>query len=158
MFDYSWRIRNLSLGISMFTAALVYLSLHLLMVRPMRRITESMAAFRANPEFAAGTLPDSERSDEIGIAQRELATMQQGLRAALLQKTRLAALGTAVTKVNHDLRNILATASLISDRSEEHTSELQSLMRISYAVFCLKKKKQNSQAQTAAVQYAIYNK
>src|SRR3546814_5062033 len=32
-------------------------------------------------------------------------------------------------------------------RSEEHTSELQSLMRISYAVFCLKKKKQNS-AQT----------
>jgi len=61
-------------------------------------------------------LPASERSDEIGIAQRELVNMQQGLRAALLQKTRLAALGTAVTKVNHDLRNILATASLISDR------------------------------------------
>jgi signal transduction histidine kinase len=116
MFDYSWRILNLSLGISIFTAALVYLSLHLLMVRPMRRITESMAAFRANPEVAAGALPSSERSDEIGIAQRELVTMQQGLRAALLQKTRLAALGTAVTKVNHDLRNILATASLISER------------------------------------------
>src|SRR3546814_8074592 len=32
-------------------------------------------------------------------------------------------------------------------RSEEHTSELQSLMRISYAVFCLKKKNQNSQPQ-----------
>src|SRR3546814_5008931 len=32
----------------------------------------------------------------------------------------------------------------LSHRSEEHTSELQSLMRISYAVFCLKKKKQNS--------------
>src|SRR3546814_6035882 len=31
----------------------------------------------------------------------------------------------------------------IMERSEEHTSELQSLMRISYAVFCLKKKKQN---------------
>src|SRR3546814_6435798 len=30
------------------------------------------------------------------------------------------------------------------DRSEEHTSELQSLMRISYAVFCLKKKKETS--------------
>lgn len=116
MFDYSWRILNLSLGISIFTAALVYLSLHLLMVRPMRRITESMAAFRANPEIAADALPCSDRSDEIGIAQRELLTMQQGLRAALLQKTRLAALGTAVTKVNHDLRNILATASLISDR------------------------------------------
>src|SRR3546814_10096878 len=34
-----------------------------------------------------------------------------------------------------------ATASLSRKRSEEHTSELQSLMRISYAVFCLKKKK-----------------
>src|SRR3546814_1799688 len=34
-----------------------------------------------------------------------------------------------------------AAASISSDRSEEHTSELQSLMRISYAVFCLKKKK-----------------
>src|SRR3546814_9271048 len=32
----------------------------------------------------------------------------------------------------------------ISRRSEEHTSELQSLMRISYAVFCLKKKKKNT--------------
>src|SRR3546814_9121734 len=34
-----------------------------------------------------------------------------------------------------------------STRSEEHTSELQSLMRISYAVFCLKKKKKNKQTQ-----------
>ncbi|HIP77188.1 MAG TPA: HAMP domain-containing histidine kinase [Kiloniellaceae bacterium] len=116
MYDYSYRILQLSLIISIFTAALVYLSLHLLMVRPMRRITASMAAFRENPEVAAGGLQPSERSDEIGIAQRELVTMQEGLRAALLQKTRLAALGTAVTKVNHDLRNILATASLISDR------------------------------------------
>src|SRR3546814_3830567 len=36
-----------------------------------------------------------------------------------------------------------AFASLLQQRSEEHTSELQSLMRISYAVFCLKKKKQH---------------
>ncbi|WP_299394813.1 HAMP domain-containing sensor histidine kinase [Pelagibius sp.] len=116
MYDYSYRILQLSLIISIFTAALVYLSLHLLMVRPMRRITASMAAFRENPEVAAGGLQPSERSDEVGIAERELVTMQEGLRAALLQKTRLAALGTAVTKVNHDLRNILATASLISER------------------------------------------
>src|SRR3546814_4503370 len=34
------------------------------------------------------------------------------------------------------------------DRSEEHTSELQSLMRISYAVFCLKKKNRHTQAKT----------
>src|SRR3546814_967057 len=37
---------------------------------------------------------------------------------------------------------------LIVERSEEHTSELQSLMRISYAVFCLKKKKHNQNMKT----------
>src|SRR3546814_10718367 len=36
-----------------------------------------------------------------------------------------------------------ALGRAVAMRSEEHTSELQSLMRISYAVFCLKKKKQN---------------
>src|SRR3546814_1378781 len=40
---------------------------------------------------------------------------------------------------------VLATMSAVLPRSEEHTSELQSLMRISYAVFCLKK---NTQART----------
>src|SRR3546814_10210989 len=38
----------------------------------------------------------------------------------------------------------IAELDLIDDRSEEHTSELQSLMRISYAVFCLKKKKKKT--------------
>ncbi|MEM7170674.1 MAG: sensor histidine kinase, partial [Pseudomonadota bacterium] len=114
MLDYSKRILALSLGISIFTAGLVFLSLHLLMVRPMRRMTASMAAFREDPENASQAIQQSERSDEVGVAQRELATMQEELRAALLQKTRLAALGTAVTKINHDLRNILATASLVS--------------------------------------------
>src|SRR3546814_6270053 len=42
-------------------------------------------------------------------------------------------------------RTILLIKEPYSHRSEEHTSELQSLMRISYAVFCLKKKKQNTQ-------------
>jgi signal transduction histidine kinase len=42
--------------------------------------------------------------------------MQAKLRAALQQKTRLAALGTAVAKINHDLRNILTTAQLVADR------------------------------------------
>src|SRR3546814_9005505 len=37
--------------------------------------------------------------------------------------------------------------AISSNRSEEHTSELQSLMRISYAVFCLKKKKTNQARQ-----------
>ena len=73
-------------------------------------------AFREDPEDASRSAGATDRSDEIGVAEREFAEMQAGLRAALHQKTRLAALGTAVTKINHDLRNILATAGLVSDR------------------------------------------
>src|SRR3546814_9509543 len=43
------------------------------------------------------------------------------------------------------------------NRSEEHTSELQSLMRISYAVFCLKKKKNRSNNKSNILQKVIYN-
>src|SRR3546814_6940510 len=42
-------------------------------------------------------------------------------------------------------------------RSEEHTSELQSLMRISYAVFCLKKKKKANKSEVDQHQIAIHN-
>ncbi len=116
MMAFSERILALSLVISLFTAALVYLSLHLLMVRPMQRITESMARFRDDPEDALRIITPSTRSDEVGVVQRELANMQHGLRGALQQRARLAALGAGVTKINHDLRNILATARLVSDR------------------------------------------
>jgi signal transduction histidine kinase len=116
MFAFSQRILALSLVISLFTAALVFLSLHWMMVRPMRHITASMSAFRKDPEDASRVVRPSDRRDEIGFAEHELAAMQEGLRASLQQKTRLAALGVAVTKINHDLRNILATARLVSDR------------------------------------------
>ncbi|MDA1090240.1 MAG: HAMP domain-containing sensor histidine kinase [Proteobacteria bacterium] len=116
MWEYSRRILNLSIIISLFTASLVFVSLQWVMVRPMRRITKSMAMFRAAPEDVTRMIIPSQRSDEIGFAERELAVMQEELRAALQQKTRLAALGTAVAKVNHDLRNSLATAVLASDR------------------------------------------
>lgn len=115
MVDYSWRIFNLSIGLSLLTALLVFLSLHLLMVLPLRRITESVMAFRSRPEDTGIALRGSKRSDEIGIVQTELANMQRGLRHALSQKTRLAALGAAVSKINHDLRNLLANAMLLSD-------------------------------------------
>ena len=66
MYGYSQRILELSIVISLITAGLVYLSLQLLMVRPMRRITQSMVSFRDNPEDVSTNLPLSERQDEIG--------------------------------------------------------------------------------------------
>src|SRR3546814_4960842 len=50
--------------------------------------------------------------------------------------------------MDHRLRFSLSLADLEGLRSEEHTSELQSLMRISYAVFCLKKKNTKKQQST----------
>jgi signal transduction histidine kinase len=115
---FALRILVLSLLISLLTAAMVYLSLHWLLVRPLRRLTASLIAFRDDPEGAPLFAP-RHRSDEIGLAGRELARMQQGLREALGQQARLVALGTAVSKISHDLRNILATTRLVSDRLAE---------------------------------------
>src|SRR3546814_9763805 len=49
--------------------------------------------------------------------------------------------GTDARVFSVELADVARVFVVIDDRSEEHTSELQSLMRISYAVFCLKKKK-----------------
>src|SRR5919206_151451 len=98
------------------TAALVYLALHYMFVRPMRRITAEMVAFRQEPENPTRIVVASGRGDELGIAERELAAMQSDIASMLHQKNRLAALGLAVSKINHDLRNLLASAQLFSDR------------------------------------------
>lgn len=116
MWRYSQRIIALSVVLSLLVAGLLYFSLHRLMVRPMRRIAESIAAFREAPEAPGHATPSTRRSDEIGVAERELAVMQDEIRNALALKSRLAALGGAVAKINHDLRNTLATAALASDR------------------------------------------
>ena len=114
--SFAARIFWLSLLISVVTGAAVFLVLSALMVRPIKKITNNMVAFRANPEDASRVIQPSETRHEIGVAERELAEMQFKVREALKQKTRLAALGTAVSKINHDLRNILSSSQLVVDR------------------------------------------
>src|SRR3546814_7672613 len=80
-----------------------------------------------------------------GVADQECASDQLVIAAA-----RLAAEAAAANVRNRMAEMLLvdrtlARPGLATIRSEEHTSELQSLMRISYAVFCLKKKKQKYQ-------------
>jgi signal transduction histidine kinase len=94
----------------------LYLLLNFFFVRPMQRITRSMERFRADPEDAAATIHPSGRRDEIGRAEGELDRMQADLRTALNARARLAALGEAVAKINHDLRNMLTSAKLASER------------------------------------------
>ncbi len=116
LLDYAERALLVALGISIVAAILVFVSLYLIFVRPMGRITQAMLAFRENPEDPARIMAVSARPDEIGVAERELSAMQRDIYGFLQQRARLAALGTAVAKIQHDLRNILASAQLASDR------------------------------------------
>ena len=116
MVRYGLNVLGLSVIISIITAALVYFTLNGLLVRPIMRLTQSMLRFSQNPQDASRIITLSGRADEIGTAERELAHMQGELTQMLAQKNRLAALGLAVSKINHDLRNMLANAQLLSDR------------------------------------------
>jgi signal transduction histidine kinase len=116
VYRFSRNLLLVSLLIAVLTAALVYLALHYLFVRPMRRLTASMVGFHENPESPARIIVPSSRGDEIGVAERELSAMQRDLLSMLNQKSRLAALGLAVSKINHDLRNLLASSQLLSDQ------------------------------------------
>ncbi|MEM8937070.1 MAG: HAMP domain-containing sensor histidine kinase [Pseudomonadota bacterium] len=113
---YARNILLLSLVISSFTAALVYWALNRIIVKPVRTVTKNMTAFEADPDRAALIYAASERTDEIGAAERSLEAMQRRLHELLGQRRRLATLGAGISKISHDLRNILASAQLMSDR------------------------------------------
>lgn len=114
--EFTNRNLQLSVSIAIITSTLVFAVLQFYMVSPLLRIKNSMVAFRIDPENPATAISATTRPDEIGTAQNELSHMQNDLRLALRQKARLAALGNAVAQINHDLRNILATAQLLADR------------------------------------------
>jgi signal transduction histidine kinase len=115
-----WKYLFRLLGVMAFVAALagtlVYLSLNAFLVRPMQRITRAMERFRADPEDPRSRIAPSGRADEIGRAEAELGRMQADLVTALSSRARLAQLGEAVAKINHDLRNMLTSAQIASER------------------------------------------
>lgn len=115
---FSRNILILSIIISLITALLVYLSLNALFVKPLRRLDTAMANFADNPEDATSIIRPSNRRDELGSAEVRLASMQSDLQTMLSERRRLADVGLAVSKINHDLRNLLTSAHLLSERLE----------------------------------------
>ncbi|MCB1419006.1 MAG: HAMP domain-containing histidine kinase [Notoacmeibacter sp.] len=113
---YSRNIFLLSLLISFITAVLVFAVINRVMIRPVRTMTRSMLAFAAEPDNPSRIIVPERRNDELGIAERELSAMQTRLHRTLGEQKHLADLGLAVSKINHDLRNILSAAQLMSDR------------------------------------------
>jgi len=116
MLSYAGNVLLISLLISLVTAFLVFIVLRWFLIRPMQRMSSAMVSFAQNPEREDGMVAPSGRDDEIGVAEEQLHAMQRQVRDTLKQRRHLADLGLAVSKINHDLRNILSSASLFSDR------------------------------------------
>lgn len=116
MLVYARNVAILSLIISFITAALVFGAINHMMLGPIRKIRTAMVTFAEAPDDPSRVVRPSDRADEFGVALRELASLQTRLQRTLAEQAHLANLGLAVSKINHDLRNILASAQLISDR------------------------------------------
>ncbi|KKB75902.1 hypothetical protein VW35_19305 [Devosia soli] len=116
MLDYSRNIVLVSLGIAAVTAFALYMLVSSLFILPVQRLTNNILRFRTAPENATLILDPTQRRDEIGVLERELSAMESELFGMLRQQRHLADLGLAVAKINHDLRNTLTSAQLLSDQ------------------------------------------
>ena len=118
MIDYGIRILILSAVISIFTATLLFFAVRALIVKPIRGVVSAMKSYSAAPDDARRIIQPSATVRELAEAEHALRSMQNDLTSMLRQRDRLAALGGAVAKVSHDLRNILTSAQLFADRIE----------------------------------------
>lgn len=118
MIDYGVRILLLSAVISIFTAVLLFAAVRRFMVKPIKGVIGYMQRYAAAPEDARGIIHPSAGVTELREAEEALMKLQTELTQALKQRERLAQLGGAVAKVSHDLRNILTSAQLFTDRIE----------------------------------------
>ncbi|MCL7997713.1 HAMP domain-containing histidine kinase [Brucella sp. 21LCYQ03] len=116
MLSYAINVAIISLLISIIAASLIYLIIHEMLLRPVRLMHRNMIDFASSPDNPTKILVPENRKDEFGIAQRQIAHIQSDLQRTLKEQKHLADLGLAVSKINHDMRNILASAQLMSDR------------------------------------------
>lgn len=118
MIDYGLRILLLSAVISVFTAVLLFVAVQYVLVRPIRGVVGYMQRYAAAPEDVRGIIQPRSGVTELREAEQALQKLQTELTKALKQRERMAQLGGAVAKVSHDLRNILTSAQLFTDRIE----------------------------------------
>ena len=128
MIDYGLRILALSAIISIVTAALLFLAVRRFMVKPIRGVVAAMQSYADAPEDARRIIRPSAGIRELAEAEEALEAMQTELTSVLRQRERLAALGSAVAKISHDLRNILTSAQLFADRIETSSDPVVSRM------------------------------
>lgn len=116
MEKYCHNILGLSILIAIITGVMLYSVLRFLIVKPLQCLGDDVAEFQDDPSAPLKTKRTHDRKDEIGDLSRAFTHMQEGVQSSLEQRKRLADLGLAVSKINHDLRNVLTSAQLVSDR------------------------------------------
>jgi signal transduction histidine kinase len=128
LIEYGLNILGLSLIISVITGGLLFLAMRSLLINPIEKLVANMQAYSAAPEDARKIIVPATKARELRIAEEALSSLQTELTQSLKQRERLAQLGEAVAKISHDLRNILTTAQLFTDRIE--TSEDPTVSRL----------------------------
>lgn len=118
MVDYGIRILLLSAVISVMTALLLFVAVRVFLVKPIKGVVGYMQRYATAPEDARGIIHPNAGVRELREAEEALQKLQTELTHALRQRERLAQLGGAVAKISHDLRNILTSAQLFTDRIE----------------------------------------
>ena len=118
MVSYGLNILRLSLLISVVTAGLLFVAVQWGLVRPINNFVSAMKDYQSAPEDARKVIKPAASITELREAEEALATLEEQLTHLLKQKDRLAQLGGAVSKISHDLRNILTSAQLFTDRIE----------------------------------------
>ena len=118
MLEYGRNVLFLSAIISIITAVLLFVAVRFLLVRPIKNLVDHMQRYAAAPEDARQIIAPTASVRELRAAEAALQSMEEQLSGSLRQKDRLAQLGGAVAKVSHDLRNILTSAQLFTDRIE----------------------------------------
>jgi len=116
MEQYYRNILGLSVLIAIITGILLYSVLRFMIIKPLQCLSDDVEDFQGDPSAPLKVKRTHNRKDEIGDLSRSFTEMQEGVQASLEQRKRLADLGLAVSKINHDLRNVLTSAQLVSDR------------------------------------------
>ena len=118
MIAYGKRIFVLSFGLSLAIAGMLFFAIRILIGAPINRVVRQIQNFQSAPEDSRKIIEPNARVTEFYKAETALAEMETQLNASLLERKRLVALGGAVSKISHDLRNILTTTQLLADSME----------------------------------------
>jgi len=118
LIGFSRTLLLFSLLIAVVVGAAIYFAMYRLVIQPMRRLTRGIVTFASAPEEAE-IEPMPGGAYEMRRANAALQEMQKAVSAAFRQRKRLAELGEAVAKINHDLRNSLSAAQIVSEGLSE---------------------------------------